>query len=120
MLDKAREHLTSAELLHQHGQYRDAVSRAYYTSFSAMYALVGEPPRGTWEHPGLRGMFVQQLGAHGVAVDACRRLRRRIRLLHDARRDADYTTLAIDVTISQEALAIAREVIEMVRRYTQL
>src|SRR5262249_59192291 len=53
MLDKAQEHLTSADLLHQHGQYRDAVSRAYYASFSAMYALVGEPPRGSWEHPGL-------------------------------------------------------------------
>ena len=119
MLDKAQEHLTSADLLHQHGQYRDAVSRAYYASFSAMYAFVGEPPRGSWEHPGLRGTFVQQLGARGVAVDTCRRLRRRIRLLHDARRDADYTTLAIDVTTSQEALAIAQEIFEVVRRYTQ-
>jgi len=119
MLDKAQEHLTSSELLHQHGQYRDAVSRAYYASFSAMYALVGEPPRGSWEHPGLRGMFIQQLGARGVAVDTCRRLRQRLRLLYDTRRDADYTTLAIDVTTSQEALAIAREIFEVVRRYTQ-
>jgi uncharacterized protein (UPF0332 family) len=110
MLDKAPEHLMSADLLHQHGQYRDAVSRAYYASFPAMYALVGAPPRGSWEHPGLRGMFVQQLGARGVAVDTCRRLRQRLRLLHDTRRDADYTTLAIDVTTSQESLAIAREV----------
>jgi hypothetical protein len=40
-------------------------------------------------------------------------------LLYDTRRDADYTTLAIDVTTSQEALAIAREIFEVVRRYTQ-
>jgi len=119
MLDKAQEHLTSADLLHQHGQYRDAVSRAYYASFSAMYALVGEPPRGSWEHPGLRSTFVQQLSVRGVAVDTCRRLRQHLLLLHDARRDADYTTLAIDSTTSQEALAIAREVLEMVRRGTQ-
>ena len=119
MLDKAQEHLESANLLLQHGQYRDAVSRAYYTSFSAMYTLVGEPPQGRWEHPGLRGIFVQQLSIRGASVDTCRRLRQRLRLLHDARIDADYTTIAIDITTAQEALAIAREVLEIVRRHTQ-
>ncbi len=69
MLDKAEEHLRSAEFLWRRGQYRDAVSRAYYASFSAMCALVGEPPRGRWDHPGLRGVFVQQLSVRGVRAD---------------------------------------------------
>ena len=119
MLDKAEEHLRSAELLWQHGQYRDAVSRAYYASFSAMCALVGEPPRGRWEHPGLRGAFVQQLSVRGIPAAECRRLRRRLRSLHDARIDADYTIVAIDETTVQEALAIAREILEVVQRYEQ-
>lgn len=119
MLDKAREHLRSAELLWQHGQYRDVVSRAYYASFSAMCAFVGEPPRGRWEHPGLRGTFIQQLGAHGVPTAECRRLRQRLRSLHDARTDADYTTTVMDETTTQEALTLAREIFEVVRRHTQ-
>ena len=119
MLDKAEEHLRSAELLWQHGQYRDAVSRAYYESFSAMCALVGEPPRGRWEHPGLRGVFVQQLSGRGVPAAECRRLRQRLRSLHDARIDADYTPVAIDETTVQESQAIAREILAVVRRYEQ-
>ena len=73
-----------------------------------MCAFVGEPPRGRWEHPGLRGVFVQQLSGHGVPAAECRRLRQRLRSLHDARTDADYTTGAIDVTTAQEGMAIAR------------
>ena len=119
MVSKAEEHLRSAELLWQHGQYRDAVSRAYYASFSAMCALVGEPPRGRWEHPGLRGAFVQQLSVRGIPAAECRRLRRRLRSLHDARIDADYTIVAIDETTIQEALAIAREILAVVQRYEQ-
>jgi len=119
MMGKAAEHLRSAEILWRQGQYRDAVSRAYYASFSAMYALVGEPSRGRWEHPGLRGAFVQQLAARGVSAAECRRLRRLLRLLHDARIDADYTTMAIDATTAQEALAVAQEILEIVQRYMQ-
>jgi uncharacterized protein (UPF0332 family) len=98
VLSKAENHLRSAEILWRHGQYRAAVSRAYYASFSAMCAFVGEPPRGRWEHPGLRGVFVQQLGVRGVPVTECRRLRQRLRSLHDARTDPDYTAIAIDET----------------------
>ena len=84
-----------------------------------MCAFVGEPPRGRWEHPGLRGVFVQQLSARGVPAAECRRLRQRLRVLHDARLDADYTTVAIDATSVQEALAITREMLAVVRRYAQ-
>jgi hypothetical protein len=64
-------------------------------------------------------VFVQQLRIHGVPVAKCRRLRQRLRFLHDARTDADYTAVAIDETIAQEALAIAREILEVVQRYAQ-
>ena len=82
-----------------------------------MCAFVGEPPRGRWEHPGVRGVFVQQLSVRGLPVAECRRLRQRLRSLHDARTDADYTVMAIDETTAQEALAIAREILAVVQRY---
>jgi hypothetical protein len=84
-----------------------------------MCAFVGELPRGRWEHPGLRGIFVQQFSVRVVPVTECRRLRQRLRLLHDARTDADYTTMAIDETTVQEALTMARELLEVVQRYEQ-
>ena len=119
MRGKAAEHLRSAELLWRHGQYRDAVSRAYYASFAAMCVFVGEPPHGRWEHPGLRGVFVPQLSGRGVPATECHRLRQRLRSLHDARTDADYTTVAVDATTVQEALAIVRDILEIVQRYEQ-
>ena len=119
MLGKAEEHLRSAEILWRHGQYRDAVSRAYSASLSAMSACVGEPPRGRWEPPGLRGVFVQQLSVRGVPAAECRRLRQRLRALHDASTDAEYTTAAIDAITVQEALVIAREILAVVQRYAQ-
>src|SRR5262245_4124461 len=119
MLGKAEAHLRSAELLWRYGQYRDAVSRAYYASFSAMYAFVGEPLRGRWEYPGLRGVCVPQLSVRGVPAAECWRLRQRLRFLYDTRTDAAYTPAAIYETPAQEALAIARETLEVVRRYAQ-
>jgi hypothetical protein len=82
-----------------------------------MYGFVGEPLRGRWEHPGLRGVFVPQLSVRGVPAGECRRLRQHLRFLHDTRTDAVYTPVAIDETTAQEALAIAREILEVVRRY---
>jgi len=52
-------------------------------------------------------------------ITPCRRLRQRLRSLHDASTDADYTIMAIDETTIQEALAIAREILEVVQRYKQ-
>ena len=114
MLNKAREHLKSAEILFCEEQYRDAVSRAYYAAFSAMHAYVGNPPKGQWKHPGLRGVFIRRLGEAGMPVENCRTLRSNLRDLHDARIDADYSTAKIDKSTASNTLEIAREVINVV------
>lgn len=127
MLNKAREHLKSAEILFCEEQYRDAVSRAYYAAFSAMHAYVrfshrrlrltvGNPPKGQWKHPGLRGVFIRRLGEAGMPVEICRTLRSHLRDLHDARIDADYSTAKIDKSTASNTLEIAREVISVVER----
>ena len=115
MLAKAKEHLSSAEMLFGQGRYRDTVSRAYYAVFSALQAYLGPPPKGKWEHPGLRGAFIQRLGAEGKTVEQCRDLRKRLRFLHNAREDADYTVGPIDERTAQEAIQLAREVLGLVQ-----
>ncbi len=114
MLNKAREHLQAAELLYRHQYYRDAVSRAYYAVFTAMQAFVGDPPRGRWNHPALRGIFIRTLADRGVPIETCRQLRRRLRYLLDAREDADYRKEEIEGGLALDALEIAREVLNMV------
>ncbi|MGH7963955.1 MAG: HEPN domain-containing protein [Candidatus Binatia bacterium] len=114
MLLKAREHLGSAEMLFAQGRYRDAVSRAYYTVFSAMQASLGLPSKGKWEHPGLRGAFIRKLHTEGKTVEQCRELRKRLRFLHSAREDADYTVGSIDEQTAQEAIQLAQEILSLV------
>jgi uncharacterized protein (UPF0332 family) len=119
MLTKTREHLRSAEVLLEQGQYRDAVSRAYYAVFSAMQGSVGPPPKGKWEHPALRSTFIRKLRAEGKMVEQCRELRKRLRFLHSAREDADYTAGSIDERTVQEAIQLAQEILTLIQRGEQ-
>jgi uncharacterized protein (UPF0332 family) len=117
MIDKASAHLQAAEILFQHRHYHDVLSRAYYAAFSAMYAFVGDPPRGRWEHPGLRGVFIRKLSERGTPIDGCRELRKRLRYLLDAREVADYRQEEVDEEIAIDALQIAREALRVVEEY---
>lgn len=117
MIDKATAHLQAAELLYQHRYHRDVVSRAYYAAFSAMQAVVGDPPRGRWEHPGLRGAFIRALTERGVPLDTCRELRKRLRYLLDARELADYRAEEVGEDLAMDALEIARQVLRVVDEY---
>ncbi len=56
-LEKAREHLKAARISLEHGLFRDAISRAYYSVYSAAYSvlyLLGKTPK---THAGLRTSF---------------------------------------------------------------
>lgn len=115
MLEKAKEHLDSAEFLLTHGHYRDSVSRAYYAVFSTMWAYLGPPPKGKWGHSGIPRAFVRQLYADGESVDRCRELRKRLHFINQARREADYTTDSMDKQTAQDALSLAQEIFSIVQ-----
>jgi hypothetical protein len=83
-----------------------------------MQAFVGDPPRGRWEHPGLRGAFVAKLAERGLPIDTCRELRKSLRYLLDAREVADYREDAVDVSTAVDALEIAREVLRLAEEFT--
>ena len=117
MITKAKAHLAAAELLYRQHHYRDAVSRAYYAAFSAMQAFVGDPPRGRWGHPGLRGAFVAKLAERGLAIDTRRELRKRLRYLRDARELADYRVDEVEACTARDALEIARETLRLAEEF---
>ena len=80
-----------------------------------MQAYVGEPPRGKWEHPGLRGAFLRKLVEAGVPPENCRSLRKELRFSYDARIEADYSSGEIDKETAENSLCIARKVIRLVK-----
>ena len=65
--------------------------------------------------PGLRGAFIRKLRAEGKTVEQRRELRKRLRFLHSAREDADYTAGSIDERTAQEAIQLAGEILTLVQ-----
>ena len=80
-----------------------------------MQACVGDPPRGRWEHPSLRAVFLRTLTKRGTPVETCRELRKRLRYLLDTREVADYSTEEVDEQMAIDAREIAREVLRIVQ-----
>jgi uncharacterized protein (UPF0332 family) len=117
MIKKAKAHLETAKLLYRQHHYRDAVSRPYYAAFSAIQTVVSDPPRGRWEHPGLRGAFVAKLAERGLAIDTRRELSKRLRYLLDAREGADCRVDEVEACTVIDALEIARETLRLAEEF---
>ncbi len=79
---------------------------------------MGDPPRGRWEHPGLRAVFLRTLTERGTPVETCRELRTRLRYLLDAREVADDRTEEVDEHMAIDARDIARAVLRLVQEGT--
>jgi len=85
-LGKAREHLRAAQVSLEHGLYRDAISRAYYSVYSAAHSvlyLIGKSPR---THAGLRSSF-SLLVREGIVEREYGRILSR---LYEMRETSDY------------------------------
>ena len=58
-LEIARAYLDDARILFKDKRYNSAASRAYYASYQAMWAALGEPKEGkVWRHLGIIKHFV--------------------------------------------------------------
>lgn len=59
-LNFARQYLEYAKMLLQNGRWNSAVSRAYYASYQAMWAALGDPAEGNvWRHLAIIKHFVR-------------------------------------------------------------
>ena len=90
------------------------VACSYYAVFTAMWAALGDPPKGRWEHGGIIERFI-----HGQwrtpAVPIERGLTRTMRRLYTDRVDADYGVVRLTSQESTVSLETARQVLRLVR-----
>ncbi len=114
--DKATEHFESAQLLFQHGRYRDSVSRAYYTVYTAVEDYVGLLPTGPWSHRSIRGAFTAKLISDGVSRSQARELGRKFVESFDARLEADYNRMPITESLASRMLANAQVIFDWIEK----
>ena len=98
------QHLASARLLREHGLLRDSIARLYYSAFSLMVAVCGEPPSGRWKHKGILKEFFRRLNQVGIRLDE--ESRELLIVFYDKRREADYTLedILLEEVVSYENL----------------
>jgi hypothetical protein len=91
----ARQYLNDAQYLLAADRLASAVSRAYYAAYQAMWAALGDPPRGElWRHGAILNHFVRGYWfapAHPVTGPGLLEpLRFGLRRLYELRLDVDY------------------------------
>ncbi|MBX5489657.1 MAG: HEPN domain-containing protein [Chloroflexi bacterium] len=111
-LGKARQCLAGAELALAHGQYNNAVNRAYYAAFQAAIARltaaeVRPPTPRYWGHDFVLREFCRlQPPRPAEPLDACGPVA--LKALQDARLKADYDVEMIGEVTARRAVALAR------------
>ena len=110
---KAKEHFESGVILFEKGNYRDSMSRLYYSAYSLMVAELGEPPKGRWEHKGIIKYFFKRLHETNRTEFLTKEERTLINDFYEERRKADYTTGRIDKYRVQDYINLMRKLFEV-------
>jgi len=86
-LEKAKEHLKSAENLLKNKHFRDSISRSYYAVFSAARAILALKELDSKKHSGVISLFNQNFVKTGlINVDASKIIKE----AKSYRENADY------------------------------
>lgn len=113
-MDVAKEHVKSADILFASGQYRDSISRSYYTFFDLVAALLAVKGLIPKSHGGALQLFgLHYIKTGIITVDAGKTMRR----LMELRQKADYewqTDFSMDE--AKEALGEAKEFIKLIEK----
>lgn len=117
VLQGASERLESAEILHREGNYRDAVSRAYYAVFEAARAALLTKQILPKSHAGTLTKFQEQFIVPGLVSKETSRILKR---LEKERIEADYSfTKKFTPKESSEIIALARGFLATVKQLIQ-
>ena len=118
-LDIARIYLEDAIMLFNDKRLNSAASRAYYASYQAMWAALGEPTEGkVWRHLAIIKHFVtgywfeptHEEASPGILEDKRLPLRR----LYTYRILSDYDGKPIDESNLGNLLEVVKEIIEII------
>src|ERR1051325_2444741 len=128
MLDErfiaAKKYLDDARYLLDVGGAESAVSRAYYAAYQAMWAALGDPPRGgQWRHIGIISHFVRGYWydpAHPqTGPGLFEHLRFSLHRLYQFRVDADYDLTYIGINSAEECVRTVERTITEIDQRTQ-
>jgi uncharacterized protein (UPF0332 family) len=128
MLDErfiaAKKYLDDARYLLDVGRSESAVSRAYYAAYQAMWAALGDPPRGgQWRHIGIISHFVRGYWydpAHPqTGPGLFEHLRFSLHRLYQFRVDADYDLTYIGINSAEECVRTVERTITEIDQRTQ-
>ena len=123
-LTAARRYLDDARYLLAAGRLESAVSRAYYAAYQAMWAALGDPPRGgQWRHIGIISHFVRGywcMPTHPqTGPGLLEHLRFSLHRLYQFRVDADYDLTHINTNSAEECVKTAERTIAEIDQRAQ-
>ena len=111
-LQAARRYRDDAWYLLTAGRLESAVSRAYYAAYQAMWAALGDPPKGgQWRHIGIIKHFVRGQWCEPtypvIGPGLLEHLRFSLHRLYQFRVDADYDLTHINTSSAGECVKTA-------------
>ena len=116
----AEENLKGARLLFGNELLRVAVSRAYYATYAAMWAYLGDPPKGRWTHGGIVNSFLQRLhvdfAEDDLAPHGYRTVRRKTKDLYAQRLQADYSVEPMEQNKISAAVDFSEWLVSLIRK----
>ena len=123
-LTLARQYLDDAEYLLAADRRASALARAYYAAYQAMWAALGDPPRGEqWRHGAVINHFVRGYWfapAHpATGPGLLESLRFGLRRLYDLRLAVDYDALPISRASAEAALQTVHQTLAAIDQRTQ-
>ncbi len=115
----ASAYLDDAMMLFREKRFNSAASRAYYASYQAMWAALGEPKEGkVWRHLGIIKHFVTgywfESGQKGIGPGLLEEKRLPLRRLYSYRIRSDYEATFVDEDQLAGLLEIVRQVIQFI------
>ena len=118
-LEVAREYLDDAKELFNEKRFNSAASRAYYASYQAMWAALGEPREGKiWRHLAIIKHFVRGYWFEPDHMEAGPGLledkRLPLRRLYSYRIKSDYDAESVDENNLSDLLQTVKQVISIV------
>lgn len=120
----AQQYYDDAKLLLQNERWNSGVARAYYASYQAMWAALGNPPQeGQWRHLAIIKHFVRGYWVDPThptdAPGLLEHLRLPLRKLYLARIRCDYEGMLLDEGTARAALQIVEEMFRVIEERTK-
>ncbi len=116
----SKEYLEDAYSLFRAGRTNSAVSRAYYASYQAMWAALGDPPTGSWKHLAIINHFVRgywfEPDHDSCGAGLLEEMRLPLRRLYSYRIKSDYDAEKTEKSAVGLLLGTVSELIDIIEK----